>query len=82
MESVHELHTIFKDMAALVIDQGSMLDRIDYNVEQVVHQSGQAHLQLVKAEKAQKSNRAMRCIALLLGINAFEILILILKHSS
>ena len=37
-ESVTELHTIFKELWVLVIDQGTMLDRIDYNVEQVVHQ--------------------------------------------
>ena len=44
----------------LVIDQGTMLDRIDYNVEQVVHQSREANVQLQKAEKAQKSSRATR----------------------
>ncbi|CAE7776776.1 SYP42 [Symbiodinium sp. CCMP2592] len=56
--SITDLHTIFKELAVLVIDQGSILDRIDYNIEQVVHQSAEANKQLRKAEESQKSNRA------------------------
>merc|ERR1711959_305809 len=79
-QSVSDLHTIFKELAVLVIDQGSILDRIDYNIEQVVHQSHEANVQLQKAEKAQKSNRAMKCIFILVAINVTLLLILILKH--
>merc|ERR1712139_167010 len=79
-QSVSDLHTIFKELAVLVIDQGTILDRIDYNVEQVVHQSRQANVQLQKAEKAQKSNRAMKCIIVLVAVNLVLIVILILKH--
>lgn len=78
--SISDLHTIFKELAVLVIDQGSILDRIDYNIEQVVHQSKEAHVQLQKAEKAQKSNRAMKCIMILVIANLILIGILILKH--
>jgi len=77
--SISELHTIFKELAVLVIDQGSILDRIDYNIEQVVHQSKEANVQLQKAEQSQKSNRAMRCIFLLVAVNVLLIFILILK---
>jgi len=77
--SISELHTIFKELAVLVIDQGSILDRIDYNIEQVVHKSTEANVQLHKAEASQKSNRAMKCILLLVAINSFLILILIWK---
>ena len=27
--------TVFKELAAMVIDQGTIIDRIDYNMEQV-----------------------------------------------
>lgn len=77
--SISELHTIFKELAVLVIDQGSILDRIDYNIEQVVTRSKQASKELVKAEKAQKSNRATNCILALVLANAILILILIYK---
>lgn len=77
--SINDLHTIFKELAVLVIDQGSILDRIDYNIEQVVVQSKDANVQLQKAEQGQKSNRAMKCILLLVIINVVLILVLIIK---
>jgi len=77
--SINDLHTIFKELAVLVIDQGSILDRIDYNIEQVVVQSKEANVQLQKAEKSQKSNRAIKCILLLVVIDIVLILILIVK---
>jgi syntaxin 16 len=77
--SINDLHTIFKELAVLVIDQGSILDRIDYNIEQVVDQSREANVQLQRAEKSQKSNRALKCIIILVIINVVLILILIVK---
>lgn len=34
-QSIEELSQIFKELAVLVIDQGTILDRIDFNMEQV-----------------------------------------------
>eukprot|EP00928_Gymnodinium_smaydae_P080579 TRINITY_DN64247_c0_g1_i1.p2 TRINITY_DN64247_c0_g1~~TRINITY_DN64247_c0_g1_i1.p2 ORF type:complete len:322 (+),score=109.76 TRINITY_DN64247_c0_g1_i1:97-1062(+) len=80
--SISDLHTIFKELAVLVIDQGSILDRIDYNIEQVVDQSREANVQLQKAESSQKSNRSMKCMLLLVVANAILLLILIVKSRS
>lgn len=77
--SITDLHTVFKELAVLVIDQGSILDRIDYNIEQVVVQSGEANKQLQKAEESAKSNRAMKCIYFLVMVNLVLIIILIVK---
>uniref|UniRef100_A0A7S0AHN8 t-SNARE coiled-coil homology domain-containing protein n=1 Tax=Pyrodinium bahamense TaxID=73915 RepID=A0A7S0AHN8_9DINO len=77
--SINELHTVFKELAVLVIEQGSILDRIDYNIDQVVVQSKEANVQLQKAESNSKSNRAMKCIFLLVTLNLVMIIILIVK---
>jgi syntaxin 16 len=34
-KSIVDLSTVFKDMASMVIDQGTVIDRIDYNMELV-----------------------------------------------
>jgi syntaxin 16 len=33
-KSIYQLADIFRDLQTLVIDQGTMLDRIDFNIEQ------------------------------------------------
>lgn len=80
-QSITELATIFKELAVLVIDQGTILDRIDYNMEQVVEQTEKGLVELEKAEQIQKSSRPMKCIGLLLGLIFIMTLLLVLKHS-
>ena len=80
-QSIEELGTIFKELAVLVIDQGTILDRIDYNMEAVVEHTKTGVKQLERAENHQKSARPMRCI-ICLSITIFVLLlILVLKHS-
>ena len=79
-QSIEELGTIFKELAVLVIDQGTILDRIDYNMEAVVEHTKTGLEQLKKAEKHQKSARPLRCIVCL-SITIFVLMvILVLKH--
>lgn len=66
LKSVNDLAEIFKDLSMLVIDQGTLLDRIDYNVEQVVQHVKKAHEELVVANTEQKKSRTKYCILLLL----------------
>merc|ERR1712072_1169233 len=51
--SVEELATIMRDLSVLVIDQGSVVDRIDYNMEQVATHVEEGVKELVKAEEQQ-----------------------------
>ncbi|KAJ8303132.1 hypothetical protein KUTeg_019528, partial [Tegillarca granosa] len=59
VRSITDLNEIFKDLSAMVVDQGSILDRIDYNVEHATVQVEKGLQQLQKAEKYQKKNRKM-----------------------
>lgn len=34
-KSIHTIAEIFRELQSLVIDQGTLLDRIDYNIEQM-----------------------------------------------
>ena len=47
-KSVEDLAAIFKDLATLVIDQGTVLDRIDYNMDCVVEKTKAGVKQLTK----------------------------------
>lgn len=79
--SITELATIFKELAVLVIDQGTILDRIDYNMEQVVEQTEKGIDELEKADVSQKNSRPIKCIGLLLAMIFIMIVLLVLKHS-
>lgn len=46
-QGIIELADIFRDLQAMVIDQGTMLDRIDYNVEKMGHEVKGAEKELV-----------------------------------
>ena len=80
LKSFAELNQIFQEVNALVVDQGSALDRIDFNLEQVEH-----HVELgaVSLEKAHRSITRMRKFKIILGagILLFIILLFIILRS-
>lgn len=49
-----ELADIFKDLQTMVIDQGTMLDRIDYNVERVTVEVKEAQKELTTVSSTSK----------------------------
>ncbi|KAK3083850.1 hypothetical protein FSP39_004115 [Pinctada imbricata] len=55
--SIRELHDMFMDMAMLVEQQGEMIDRIEYNVEQAVDYIETAKMDTKKAVKYQSKAR-------------------------
>ncbi|EKX52318.1 syntaxin 16 [Guillardia theta CCMP2712] len=78
-DSIKELQTIFKELAVLIIDQGSIIDRIDYNIEKASEHTAKASDELVKAEKSQRRNPAMCCIIILAVALGMMSLILLMK---
>jgi syntaxin 16 len=70
-----------QEISHMVADQGTVLDRIDYNIEHTqakVH-DGLVHLQ--KADNYQKKNRKMVCIVGLVSTIILLIIILIAVKS-
>lgn len=70
-----------KEISHMVADQGTVLDRIDYNIEHTqakVH-DGLVHLQ--KTDNYQKKNRKMVCIVGLVSTIILLIIILIAVKS-
>ncbi|KAL0357282.1 UNVERIFIED_CONTAM: syntaxin [Sesamum calycinum] len=51
---LNELAQIMKDLSVLVIDQGTIVDRIDYNITNVAVSVEEGLKQLEKAERSQK----------------------------
>ena len=79
-KSVHELATLFQELSVLVVEQGSLLDRIDYNVEQTLDNLSKAKGHIDKADKHQKRSRSALCIIVLLMLILVAGFILILKQ--
>ena len=78
--SINELAVLFKDLSVLVIDQGTIIDRIDYNVESTLRNVRKGNEQLVEARKASESMRAKSCIMCLVSSIVLCVIILFLKH--
>jgi len=68
VQSIGELAQIFREMHVLVIEQGTILDRIDYNIEKVVTYTSEAVGELTQANKSQKAYGKKLCILLLIVI--------------
>ncbi|XP_034288991.1 syntaxin-16 isoform X3 [Pantherophis guttatus] len=77
IQSITDLNEIFRDLGAMVVEQGTVLDRIDYNVEQSCIKTEEGLKQLHKAEHYQKKNRKMLIILILFVIVIILIIVLI-----
>ncbi|KAI8474871.1 MAG: Qa-snare protein, Tlg2/Syntaxin16-family [Monoraphidium minutum] len=81
VETIVELATIMRDLSTLVVEQGTMLDRIDHNIQETAMKVEEGVKELVKAEQTQKSGRALQCIALLCVLIALFLIITIVRHA-
>uniref|UniRef100_A0A804MY34 t-SNARE coiled-coil homology domain-containing protein n=1 Tax=Zea mays TaxID=4577 RepID=A0A804MY34_MAIZE len=80
VESVNELAQIMKDLSVLVIDQGTIIDRIDYNIQNVAASVEEGYKQLQKAERTQKKGGMVMCATVLVILIFIMIVLLILKE--
>lgn len=70
-KSVLELAEMFQELSTLVIEQGSILDRIDINIENTRNHMRKAHNELIKAYKWMKCSRLTLCLILMLVVMLF-----------
>ncbi|KAB2005962.1 hypothetical protein ERO13_D11G281500v2 [Gossypium hirsutum] len=80
VESVNELAQIMKDLSVLVIDQGTIVDRIDYNIQNVATTVEEGLKQLQKAERTQKQGGMVMCATVLVIMCFVMLVLLILKE--
>ena len=78
-QGIIDLADLFRDLQTMVIDQGTMLDRIDYNIETMVSEVKEAEKELVVASGYQKKTIKRKIILLLLIIIAGLIVVLVIK---
>lgn len=80
-ESIESLAVMFKELATMVIEQGTVIDRIDHNLAEAVQKVEKGVKQLNDAEKAQKSSRPFKCMAILVVLIIILFIILILRKA-
>ncbi|TKY86982.1 hypothetical protein EX895_003659 [Sporisorium graminicola] len=78
-KSIQELATLFTDLQNLVIDQGTMLDRIDYNVELMGREMQGAVQELQTATRYQRRSGRRQCILFLCLLIAVLVALIVIK---
>jgi len=81
-QSINELAQLFKELNVLVLEQGTILDRIDYNIEQTVTKVRQGVTELEKADEYSKKMYTLKCILCLLVLIILLIIILVARKVS
>ena len=79
LNSVNDLAGIFKDMQVLVMEQGSILDRIDYNIDIASTNVVKGKNSLIKANEYHKNNCFRNVIIVLIVCIFIEAFMLIFK---
>ncbi|KAJ9076980.1 t-SNARE affecting a late Golgi compartment protein 2 [Entomophthora muscae] len=81
-DSISQLADLFRSLQTMVIDQGTLLDRIDYNVESVAENVKDAVKELQTTVNQQRSDKSKYCILILLVLIVFMIVLIIFKALS
>lgn len=77
-----EISTIFKEMETLVTEQGTILDRIDYNIENTAQDLNSSNKELLKAKSYQQRTTKCKVILLLTLVVFALLLVFLLKPTS
>lgn len=79
-QQIGEVNQIFKDLAVLVHEQGTMIDDVSSNIQHTHSATTQATFHLTEASKTQKSISSMSCLLLVIfGIILFIVVIVVVS---
>ncbi|SPJ11618.1 syntaxin, Qa-SNARE family [Plasmodium sp. DRC-Itaito] len=79
-DTVVDLHTIFKELSVMLVDQGSLLDQIDYNMEASLDKSEKGINKLKIIEKTENDKIAKKCVSYLTTLIFVLLFLIIIKH--
>ena len=77
--SITELADLFRDLSNLVVEQGTVLDSVEYNVQQTARELVAAEGELKVAQRYQANTGRRKCILFLVLIIVGLIIVLIYK---
>ncbi len=80
VSSISELASIYKDFQTLVLEQGTILDRIDYNIDSALINTKNANKELNKAEENMKSNCSRNANIVLIVVIFVLSMLLVFKY--
>ena len=80
VSSVQEIANLFEEVSRLIEEQGEIVDRIDYNIEQALDHTKKGTQELKQAESSSKSARTLQIICCLLIIVIVLIMVIVIKY--
>lgn len=66
VKSINQLSSIYRQLNELVIDQGSLIDRIDFNIEETFTHIEKGITHLKGADESASSPCAQKCMCILI----------------
>ena len=66
MKSINDLAKVYREMTDLVIEQGTLIDRIDFNIDETVKHVDKGVKHLTNAEKHASNSCASKCMCILI----------------
>ena len=81
VKTIVELAQIMRDLSALVVEQGTMLDRIDHNIQEASVKIESGLDQIKQTEKTQKSTRMFICIIALIVLIVVMLIIVVARKA-
>lgn len=80
VKNISDLNSIMKDFQSLVFEQGTILDRIDINIESALENTVKGHEDLIKADENLKNNCFRNASFALIILIFIEVVLIIFKY--